>query len=270
MESLQGLLMVMGFIFGSIFGSFLNVVILRLPEEKKLTGRSYCPNCKHNLGFLDLFPILSFLFLLGQCRYCSHKISPRYFIIEVITGVLFLWSVWVVNPVNLFGFILLLKYFLVVAALLTVFVIDLEHFLILDSIVFSSLGIAMALNLVLDILSHQAIFSLHHFFVGGLIAAICASAPFFAIWYFSEGKWMGFGDVKLALLLGAFLGFPNIFVGLMLAILSGGVLSVFLLTLTNKTLKSRLPFGTFLSFGSVLALFYGDKLLTWYLSILGF
>ena len=81
---------------------------------------------------------------------------------------------------------------------------------------------------------------------------------------------MGFGDVKLALLLGVFLGFPNIFVGLMLAILSGGFLSIFLLTLTNKTLKSRLPFGTFLSFGSILALFYGDKLLTWYLSILGF
>ena len=128
----------------------------------------------------------------------------------------------------------------------------------------------MFLNLFLDILGHINILNLHSNFIGGSVAASCASLPFFGIWYFSSGKWMGFGDVKLALLLGVFLGFPNIFVGLMLAILSGGFLSIFLLTLTNKTLKSRLPFGTFLSFGSILALFYGDKLLTWYLSILGF
>jgi leader peptidase (prepilin peptidase)/N-methyltransferase len=81
---------------------------------------------------------------------------------------------------------------------------------------------------------------------------------------------MGFGDVKLAVFLGAALGLRGVFAGLMLAILLGGVISLFLLTLTEKTLKSRLPFGTFLSLGAILSLFYGEKLVYWYLSLLGF
>lgn len=270
MDNLQALLMVMSFVFGSIFGSFLNVVILRLPEEKTLQGRSKCFKCGHILSAFDLIPLLSYVFLLGKCRYCKARISPRYFVIEFLTGVLFALSFLLINPVSIAGLILLLKYFLVISALIVVFVIDLEHFLILDSVVFSSFSAAVVLNLVLDLVNHKTILSLHSNFIGGLAAAVFAALPFFLVWYFSAGKWMGFGDVKLALLLGVFLGFPNIFVGLMLAILSGGFLSIFLLTLTDKTLKSRLPFGTFLSFGSILTLFYGEKLLNWYLSILGF
>lgn len=260
----------MSFIFGNIAGSFLNVVILRLPRDEKLTGRSHCFNCRHNLQVLDLVPLFSYLFLLGKCRYCGRKISPRYFIIEFLTGLLFALCFWLVNPASVAGLILLLKDFIFIAAMLAVFMVDLEHFLILDSVIFPIGVIILILNLVLDFLGHNFLFSPHSNFLGGLIAAAGAALPFFLIWYFSQGRWMGFGDVKLALFLGLALGWPQVFVSLMLGVISGGLISAGLLIFTNNTLKSRLPFGTFLSFGALISLFYGDKLLSWYLGFLGF
>lgn len=258
------------FLYGSLIGSFLNVVILRLPEEQKLTGRSHCPKCNHVLGALDLIPLLSWLFLLGKCRYCKTKISPRYFIIEFIMGALFLFSWLYLSPVTLLGYLLLIKYLIVISILLAVFVIDLEHFIILDSIIFPGMAVISILNLTLDVFGKMPVLSLNGNFVGGVLAALACCLPFFTIWYFSKGKWMGFGDVKLALFLGVSLGWPFIFVGLMLGVLIGGLVSIILLLATSKTMKSQIPFGTFLSFGTLIAMFYGYRILEWYLSILGF
>ncbi|MFA5991432.1 MAG: prepilin peptidase [Candidatus Doudnabacteria bacterium] len=258
------------FYFGAIVGSFLNVVILRLPEEKTLTGRSACISCHHILGVLELFPLLSYLALGGRCRHCLLKISPRYFIIEFITGLLFAGLWLVMAPTEIFGLLLFIRNCFVVAVLLSVFVIDLEHFLILDSIVFSASVVVLAFNLILALVGGYHLFSTSGLLVSGLVGGLLGFLPFWLIWYFSHGRWMGFGDVKLGLFLGLVLGWPQIFVGYFIAVLLGGAISVFLLALTKKTLKSQIPFGTFLSFGALIAMLYGSRLLNWYVAFLGF
>ena len=258
------------FLFGSCIGSFLNVVILRLPENQKLTGRSRCPNCLNTLRPLELVPLFSYLFLLGKCRHCSYKISARYFIIELVTGALFVMSWWLIQPQNFFGSTLLIKDVFIISVLLAVFVIDLEHYIILDSIVFSAAFTVLVLNLILNLSARQPIFNIHSYFLSAIVGAAAAPLPFFLIWFFSKGRWMGFGDVKLAIFLGAALGWPLAAVGLMIAVFLGGIVSVALLMLTDKSLKSQLPFGTFLALGSVVTIFYGQTLLHWYLAILGF
>lgn len=257
------------FVFGAIIGSFLNVVILRLPKEESLNGRSHCNSCKHTLSFLDLFPFFSYLFLGGKCRYCNAKISPRYFIIEALTGILFLLSFWFLMPDTLIELIRLLSFWVILSTLITVFVIDLEHFLILDEIIFPMGLVVLALNIISDLLIKNSLLDINSQFLSGLLAALLGAAPFFCLWYFSKGLWLGFGDVKFALFLGLALGMPNIFVGLMVSILLGGILSAILLIFTKSNLKTKLPFGTFLSVGSAMVLFYGPTMLNWYLSILG-
>jgi leader peptidase (prepilin peptidase)/N-methyltransferase len=267
---LQIISAILAFCFGAIIGSFLNVVILRLPEGQSLNGRSHCPKCGHVLGFLDLFPLLSFIFLRGRCRFCKTKISPRYFILEAAAGFLFAAAYFYLQPASFIQALLLLKFWVILAALLVIFVVDLEHFLILDSVIFPVSGAILILNIVLDFCSKISVFSLHSNFLSGLLAAAGLWLLFFLVWFFSKGLWLGFGDVKLAVLLGLTLGWPLILAGFMLAVFLGGAVSVFLLAFGGKNLKSQVPFGTFLALGTVLALFYGDKLISWYLAILGF
>jgi len=267
---MDNLFLILSFIFGAVVGSFLNVVILRLPLGRSLSGRSYCPSCGHVLGFLDLFPILSFIVLRGRCRYCSAKISPRYWIIELVLGLLFAVTWLYLLPASPGSALRLFQYWFLESLLLAVFVIDLEHYLILDQIIFPGCAVAVAVNLGLDFFSGQAVLSPSSHLVSGFLGALVLAGLFFGVWYFSKGQWMGFGDVKLAVFLGLGLAWPLAGVGLMLAVLLGGLVSIFLLIFGGKTLKTRLPFGTFLSLGAVLSLFYGEKLLAWYLAFLGF
>lgn len=270
MTDSQYFFLLASFIFGALIGSFLNVVILRLPRGESLGGRSHCLYCGHTLKFWDLFPVLSFIFLRGRCRYCQKRISPRYFIIEFLTGLLFAASFWLVWPSNIIGILVLIKYCLFASVLLVVFVIDWEHFLILDQIIFPSLAVITILNLFLDLSARQLSNVAGGNLISGLLAAAALALPFFCFWYFSKGQWMGFGDVKLALLLGAALGLGKTLIGFLLAVMLGGLVSLLLLLFSDKTMKSKLPFGTFLSVGALFALFYGDILFGWYLRLLGF
>jgi len=263
------LLICLAFIFGTIIGSFLNVVIWRIPSGQKLTGRSRCPACRKILGVLDLVPILSFIFLRGSCRRCGQKISPRYPLIEALTGSLFAWSAYYISPTGLLTFAVLARTDFILAILIVIFAIDFEHYLIFDSVlIFGGTG-AILLNLMLDILSPAR----HGFWASGSVLAILSAGvctlPFYLLWWASRGKWLGFGDVKLALFLGLALGWPLSFVGIFLGILLGGISGLLLLAWGNKTLKSKLPFGTFLSLAAAVTLFYGSVLLNWYLGFVG-
>jgi len=264
------LLLILSFVFGSCIGSFLNVVILRLPREEKLSGRSHCMHCGHQLSSLDLIPLAGYLMLLGKCRYCGRKISSRYFIIEAIVGSLFALTWWLLMPQDIFGYFRAALDFFIIAVLVAVFVIDLEHYLILDEIILPAGLLVAAANLVADLALRQPILSWHSHFISGLLAAIAAAGLFFCLWFFSKGRWMGFGDVKLMVFLGLCLGWPKIFVCVFVAVILGGLVSVLLLAFSSKTLKSRLPFGTFLAASAVMALFFGEKLFHWYLGLLGF
>ncbi len=259
------ILIILVFIFGIIFGSFANVVIYRLPNELSLGGRSACPNCKKQLGFWELWPIFSFIFLGRKCKNCKKSISWRYFLVEILMGLLFVFAwVWV-SPIVFLQYLFLIKLLSLIFFSVIVFAIDWEHFLIMDSVVLIFSLIFIVLNLTTDFFGGQG----YHITLFGLLGAVCGSLPFYLIWLFSKGKLMGFGDVKLMLALGLVLGFPMVFVGVFVAVILGGILSMVLLAFGKAGLKTALPFGCFLSVGSLVALLYGQSLLSWYLLLIG-
>jgi prepilin signal peptidase PulO-like enzyme (type II secretory pathway) len=262
------------FIFGLAVGSFLNCIIYRLQKEESfLLKRSYCPNCKKALGWQDLIPVLSFVFLKGKCRYCQRPISWQYPLVELVTGILFVFIAWnqlIINPIGIpsgsYGASNFLNFFylLIVACfLIIIFVSDLRYYIIPDKIIYPAIGLALIYNIFLFFILHSSFWA----FLNPLLSAILASAFFLAIVLISRGKWMGWGDPKLAFFMGLLLGFPKIIVALFLAFLIGAIMGVGLILTGKKTLKSEVPFGPFLVVGTVIALFYGKTIIEWYLHL---
>jgi len=249
------------FLFGLVVGSFLNCVIYRLEKKESfLKGRSYCPNCKHQLSWQDLFPIFSFIELGGRCRYCREKISWQYPLVELTTGVLFIAVFRLAFP----GFLLLAFYLLISSFLIIIFVYDLKYYLIPDEVIFPAIIISFLYqifgNWKLEIGNLLPI-------LNPLFSALGASLFFLTIFLVSRGKWLGFGDVKLGFLMGLFLGFPNIIVALFLSFLIGAIIGLGLILSGKKSLKSEVPFGPFLITGTFIALFFGEKIINWYFSL---
>ena len=256
------------FIFGLVIGSFLNCVIYRLALPNfSLKGRSYCPHCKHILYAQDLIPLLSFLILKGKCRYCQKKISLQYPLVEIATGLLFLLIFSFFDSLLFVCFLFLVSCFLII-----IFVFDLKHYIIPDKIIFSAIFIVLLFR-ILELIQKQpygeslTLFDPAKFRIQNLnpaFAGLGAAAFFLFIFLFSRGRWMGFGDVKLAFLMGLFLGFPNILVALFFAFLIGAIIGIGLILAKRKTLKSEVPFGPFLVTSTFIALFWGEVIINWY------
>ncbi len=247
------------FLLGLTVGSFLNCFIYRLDKkESSLRGRSFCPQCKHELGTKDLVPVLSFLFLKGKCRYCSKKISFQYPLVELFFGFLFAfllnYKLNAFNILNVIDFVYLVVIFCFFAI---IFVYDLKHFLILDKIVYPAIFITLLYNLI----------NIQDLIYNHLPSAFGITAFFLIIFLLSRGKWLGFGDVKLAFLLGLFLGFPQVLVAFFLSFFSGAIIGVILILFKKKKLKSEVPFAPFLIIGAFIAFFWGSQILDWYLSL---
>jgi prepilin signal peptidase PulO-like enzyme (type II secretory pathway) len=251
------------FVFGLATGSFLNSVIYRLDKnESFLKGRSYCPNCKHQLSWKDLIPIFSFLELQGKCRYCKKPISLHYPLVELATGILFVGVFHITFPNFLFS----IFYFLLSSFLIIIFVYDLKHYIIPDAVILLAIVIALLyqiFNFPARIATAGGQFSIFN----PILSALGASLFFLAIFLISKGKWLGFGDVKLAFFMGLFLGFPNILVALFLAFFIGAIIGIGLIIFGRKTLKSEVPFGPFLVIGTFIAFFFGNQIINWYLDI---
>ncbi len=249
------------FIFGLCIGSFLNCVIYRLEKKEKLAGRSYCPQCKNTLSWSDLFPVFSFLCLWGKCRYCSKKISWQYPIVEIATGILFvlvfgsLGFDWKLG-IGIWDLIRMCFMFYVASALIIIFVYDLKYYIIPDKILLPAIGIAFAFRLFENFSSIPNL----------IIATLVGSGFFLFIFLISGGSWMGFGDVKLAILMGLLLSFPNILLALFLAFFLGAVMGVIMMIFKGKKLRSELPFGPFLITGTFIALLWGSQIVQWYLN----
>lgn len=244
------------FLFGLCAGSFLNCVIYLLESEKRtgLLGRSFCPHCGHILSWKDLIPVLSFLILKGKCRYCQKPISPQYPLVEIATGLLFLL---IFNFQSIITFFFLLS---IVCFLVIIFVYDFKHYIIPDKVIYPAIGIVFLYQMIFNFQT-PAFFNL-------ILSGLAAAGFFLAIVLISRGKWMGLGDVKLAFLMGLLLGFPNILVALFLAFSIGAIIGTGLIIKGRKTLKSEVPFGPFLVIGTFLALFWGERIMKWYLSLL--
>lgn len=239
------------FLLGLCIGSFLNCVVFRLEKKQSfLRGRSYCPYCKHTLSWQDLIPVFSFLLLKGKCRYCSKKISIQYPLVEILTGILFILIWFCVTP----GFTQIFSVF-VSCFLIIIFVYDFKHYIIPDKVLFPAIGVVFL---------YQLIFSFRFLDFYPLWAGLGACAFFLFFFLASGGRWMGFGDVKLAFFMGLFLGFPNILVALFLAFFLGAIIGVGLIVFGSKNLKSEVPFGPFLITGTFVALLYGQEIIQWY------
>jgi len=281
------------FLFGLVAGSFLNAIIYRLFLQEELysdsngrrkqgitvfKGRSFCPSCKHGLAWFDLIPLLSFALLKGQCRYCKRKISWQYPLVELVTGALFLlifnYQFSIFNEFSILQFLKLIYLLTVTSSLIVIFVYDLKHYIIPDTPLFLAIGMTIGYTLFVWVIENWDLIRNLELGIRNLEpllnpagAGILASAFFFAIYAFSKGTWMGFGDAKLALLMGLVLGFPGIIVAIFFAFVVGALLSLFLIFFKKKQWKSQVPFGPFLVLGTFLALFFGAPIVNWYLSM---
>lgn len=245
--------MILFALFGVVVGSFLNVCIDRLPDKLSLLRpASHCPACQHRLALKDLIPIFSYLWLKGACRYCQASINSRILWIELGTGIVFalLWWRFDLTPeLAIMGF-----YFCVLIVILT---IDLERGLILNKVVYP----ATAITLITVALVPN--FSIANAAAGmGLGLGIMLLLSLF----YRGG--MGCGDVKMGGLVGAMVGFPGILTALFIAVVVGGLVSGVLVALAVKRPKETIAFGPFLSLGTMVALVWGNYLVTWYMGFL--
>jgi leader peptidase (prepilin peptidase)/N-methyltransferase len=258
------------FIFGLIVGSFLNCVIYRLElkefkKEKKsfLKGRSFCPNCKHVLAWDDLIPVVSFFLLHRRCRYCKKKISWQYPVVEISTALIFLLIFNFQFSILSICFLFLISCFLII-----IFVYDLKHFIIPDKLIFLAIGTVLIFR-IWDLIENWSLkIENLRTLENALIAALISFLFFFIIFALSRGRWMGFGDVKLALFMGLFLGWPSILAALFFSFFIGAIMGVILIISKRKGLKSEVPFGPFLILGTYIALFWGEKIVNWYLKFI--
>jgi leader peptidase (prepilin peptidase) / N-methyltransferase len=248
-------------ILGTAIGSFLNVVIDRLPADKSIVyPPSSCDACQRRLSWLDLFPVFSYLFLRGRCRYCQAKIPQRIFWVELGTGLLtaLLYISFGWNP-------LLPVSIVYCSVLIAIAVIDLKHQLILNKIVYPAALVALIINLfVPDAISlHNFLFGL----IGGTfgLAFLAIAALLSLVILKKEG--MGMGDVKMAGMMGLMVGFPNIIVALFGGVLLGGLTAIFLIIFKKKTRTDIIPFGDFLALGTIVTILWGSDIIHWYLRL---
>ena len=251
---MNGLLLVVFFILGLSIGSFLNVVIYRLPRRIpffRLGERSRCPFCKKELETRDLIPVVSFIFLHGKCRHCKKHISWQYLIVELVTALAFTALFFS------YGFTLpLLVGCVAVSFAIPIIVIDARHKIVPDALSIPFIGSSLILGLL-------TIHPWYGVFIGGAIGFL-----FFLLqWVVSKGKWIGSGDIRLGLGMGLLLGWEFLLVALALAYFSGTLFAIILLARKKKKLKATIPFGPYLLMAMLVALFFGARIIEWYLAI---
>lgn len=241
-------------ILGVVVGSFLNAVIYRLHAGVSfMSGRSYCPHCKHNLAARDLIPLVSFCLLKGKCRYCGKSISWQYPLVEATTALGFLLLYWK------FGLSASLFVYLVYTCILMViFVFDLRYYLILDRVSIPAILIAGVLSA-----------TVLHISVVNLFFGLLAGGGFFLLQFIvSRGKWIGGGDIRLGALMGVMLGWPHILVALIIAYFLGSVIGIGLVASRKKNWQSQVPFGTFLTLATFVTFMFGPAVIVYYRDLL--
>ena len=244
-------------IIGAIIGSFLNVCIVRLPKEESIvTPGSHCPHCNHPILFYDNIPFISYLVLRGKCRYCKSSISPQYPLIEGITAISSLLLFLKFGPSLNY-----LLYFSFVAALIVITVVDIYHQIIPDVISIPGIGVGLLGSLLVPYIT----------FFNSLLGILLGGGSLFLVatlyqWLFKR-EGMGGGDVKLLAMIGAFLGWKSVILTILLGSLVGSIIGMITMVIKGKDFKYAIPFGPFLSLGAVIALFYGEAVIHWYLNL---
>jgi leader peptidase (prepilin peptidase)/N-methyltransferase len=247
-------------VVGVAIGSFLNVCIDRLPrKESILNPPSHCEACRHRLAAKDLIPVLSYLWLRGRCRYCQAPVPRRLLWVELATGAAFALLYWQFGLTPRLGAMLFYACLFII-----IFVVDLKHKLILNKVVYLGMLVALlfAVFLPQPWLTQWVIHGVANFALGAGVGFVI----FFLLAVISRGG-MGWGDVKLATLIGLATGFPLVFVALITGAILGGLVAIVLLISKKKGRKEMIAFGPFLSLTAMITLAGGSSILNWYLGL---
>jgi leader peptidase (prepilin peptidase)/N-methyltransferase len=237
-------------LLGALIGSFLNVVIVRLPRGESLVApRSRCRTCGTALQWFDNIPVLSFLALRGRCRTCGEAISPRYPVVEAVSALAFALAAWRMTTL---GDLLIAWAFL--AAMIAVAGIDLDHRIIPDRITVPGIVLGFVTSFLGTGVS----------WLDSLLGALAGGGILFAVIVVSGGG-MGGGDMKLGAMIGAFLGYRLALLALFLAVIVGGMVALGLLSTGIRKRKDAIPFGPFLAVAGAVAILWGEAILAWYL-----
>lgn len=273
------------FVTGSVIGSFLNVVIYRWPRQESIVAPpSHCMSCGARLGILDLFPVLSYILLRGRCRHCGHSYSPRYALVELVTGLVLVGSAWAFG-----GTVYALMVFVVCCCLLVVFFIDLDHMIIPDELVMVIMLAGVGANLYHLLAPGQGIGGLQPGAVSQVwpvthalaftqdiagqaktaylpvsLVGICMGGGIFMLvsWVFERvyGKpVLGYGDVKLAAAMGALFGPGWLFAAwFVVSVVVGAVVAIFLMMFGVRRRGEYIPFGPMLALGGIVLLLFPE------------
>ena len=254
---------VFALLVGASVGSFLNVVADRLPSGGSVVRPgSFCDSCKRPLGSLELIPVVSYLMLRGKCRRCGVSIPPRFIVVETVTALLFA-LIYLKYGMGVQFFVLAAA----VSMLMVVSIIDLEHGLILNRVIYPTIVTLMVLAPFWSELDIPRSFLGNSGMAGSLASSLVAGGGAFLLFLtiillFPAG--MGGGDVKLAGAVGLLVGFPQVLLALWLAIVSGGLVAISLLVSRKRGRKDAIPFGPFLALSAVAVLLVGTEIVEWY------
>jgi len=263
------------FIFGASIGSFLNVLIDRLPKNKSILGRSHCDYCGKKIAWHDLIPVISFFVLRGKSRCCHKRLSLQYPLVEIITGTLyilvFIFQFSVFNDFSIFSFQFfeLINLWGIVSCLIVIFFSDFKYHLISDWIlltlfVFSvlfRLGSGNPIPTITGLINQTPTL---------ILSGLIVSFPIGLIYFISRERAMGLGDVYLSAIIGFLLGWKEGFIALYIAFVTGAIFGIILMIFQKKKLKSKIAFGPFIVIGTIVMLFWGERVMEMIKKIYGF
>ncbi len=241
------------FVYGVIIGSFLNVLIYRLPlKENIATERSHCMKCGNKIKWYDLVPLVSYIILRGKCRHCKEKISVQYPLVELANGIGYVW-IFYTNGINANSIL----FCLCASALLVLSVIDWRTY-----------EIPFSINVFIFVLGIARIVLNLDMMADLVIGMFIVSIPLLILFYATKGRGIGGGDVKLMAAAGLLIGAKEIVLALVLGCIIGSIIHIALMKICNK--ENVLAFGPYLSLGIVIAILYGEKLINWYMGFYSF
>ena len=248
-------------VLGLCVGSFLNVVIYRVPNGMNLAKPdSHCTTCDYVLRWYDNIPVLSYIMLGGKCRKCKQKISPRYMLVELANAALWLLAAHLFWERSIVYAVLSA---VVLSTLVCIFFIDLEHMLIFDRFILILLAAGIT----------AIFFDAHTVWYDHLIGALAAGGVFLLIYYTAiwvlDKEGLGFGDVKLSFAAGLLLGWQKMLFAMLIASVVGSLVLMILKRVRGDETGKEYPFGPFIAGGMAIALLFGDPIIQWYLSLLG-
>jgi prepilin signal peptidase PulO-like enzyme (type II secretory pathway) len=262
-------------VFGLCVGSFVSAVVWRVRQQSKgkdlsiTRGRSQCPHCHHVLAWHDLIPLFSWLALRGRCRYCNQPISWQYPLTELTAVAVFTvsYAYWPGGVYGVGDWVILITWLAASIGLLALLIYDLKWMLLPNRILYPTLAVAAA-GRTIYILSFEP--DKTHALLEWALSVLIASGLFLLVYTVSSGKWIGFGDVRLGLILGTVLADPlKSMLMIFVASVLGAAIALPALVSGRKTLTSRLPFGPLLITATFLVLVFGQGVVDWYKDLLG-